>query len=598
MSSDFDIVSVGEARTLAGLFRERIHRSPDAIAYQFYDTLNEVWTDYSWSSMEREVARWQSALEQEKLKPGDKVAIMARNSRFWVMFDQAALGLGLVVVPLYTEDQVDSVIFILKHAEVKLLVIGGVAQWERLKTRAKEFSTLKRIVSIGQISDANDRRMVSVSRWLPVKGGKLRRNDGQPDDLATIVYTSGTTGRPKGVMLSHRNILSNSMSGLQAVPVTTNDVFLSFLPLSHMLERTVGYYLPMMAGATVAHSRSIANLPEDLQVIKPTVIISVPRIFERMYARVKEGLLTKPAFVRTLFNLAVNIGWEYFTYQQGRCSWRASFILWPLLKRLVADKINERLGGRIRVAISGGAALAPEISKVFVGLGVPILQGYGLTEASPVVSVNKLGSNIPASIGPPLPEVEVKLGGNGELLTRSKSVMLGYWKEEAATREIIDKERWLHTGDKARIEDNHIYITGRLKEIIVMATGEKVSPLDIELAITTDHLFEQIMIVGESRPYLTAIAVLNKDQLDKLIENETQTIDTCSEEAIEGLLLERIANKLKMFPDYAQIHRVTCTREHWEVDNGLLTPTLKIKRNKLHARYVAEIEHMYEGHTF
>ena len=597
MTSEFDIISVEEANTLAGLFRERIRRNPNKIAYRFYDALNETWTDYSWSAMAREVARWQSALEKEKLKPGDKVAIMTQNSRFWVMVDQAALGLGLVTVPLFTDDRVDNVEYILGHTEVKLLVIGGVTQWERLKHKADHFKTVKRIVSIGQISNTNDERMVSISHWLPSEWGELRENDGETNDLATIVYTSGTTGRPKGVMLSHGNILSNSMSGLQAVPVKPNDIFLSFLPLSHTLERTVGYYLPMMAGATVAHTRSIAHLAEDLQVIKPTGIISVPRIYERIYARVKDELQTRPAYIQNLFSLAVDVGWDYFNFQQGRGKWHATFVLWPLLKRVVADKINAKLGGRLNVAISGGAALAPEISRVFVGLGVPILQGYGLTEASPVVSVNRLDANIPSSIGPALPGVEVKLGEDCELLVRGDLVMLGYWKDETATKNAIDTEGWLHTGDKVRIEDNYIYITGRLKEIIVMTTGEKVPPIDMELAIATDHLFEQIIVIGESRPYLTAIAVLNKDQLDKLIETELKTIDASSEEVVEGLLLEKVAEKLKPFPGYAKIKRIICTSEHWSIDNGLLTPTLKIKRNKIHEKYAAEIESMYQGHS-
>ena len=596
-SFEFDCIPIEQAKTLAGLFRERVHRSPNAIAYRFYDVINEVWTDYSWSAMAREVARWQSALEVEKLKAGDKVAIMARNSRFWVMFDQASLGLGLVTVPLYTEDRVDNVEYILGHAEVKLLVIGGVAQWERIKHKVKNFKTLKHIISIGQITDANDDRIATISHWLPSDWGELRQDDSDTDDLASIVYTSGTTGCPKGVMLSHRNILSNAFSGFQAVQVKSDDLFLSFLPLSHALERTVGYYLPMMAGATVAHSRSITDLPEDLRVIKPTVIISVPRIYERMYIRVKEGLQTRPAYLRNLFTLAESIGWDYFNYQQGRGEQHASFLVWPFLKRLVAEKVKVRLGGRLRIAISGGASLSPEISRIFVGLGVPVLQGYGLTEAGPVVSVNRLTANIPESIGPPLPGVGVKLGKESELLIRGDSVMLGYWKDETATKEVIDEEGWLHTGDKARIEEGYIYITGRLKEIIVMTNGEKVPPMDMELAIAVDSLFEQIMVIGESRPYLTAIAVLNKDQLDKLVENKLSTINSSSKEIIEDLLLERIAEKLKSFPGYAQIRRMTYISEPWSVDNGLLTPTLKIKRNKIHEKYAAEIERMYEGHT-
>ena len=597
MSPDQEIITVKEAKTLAGLFRERNRRTPDDIAYRFYDALNEVWADYSWKAMAREVARWQAALIKEKLKPGDRVAIMARNSRFWVIFDQAALGLGLVTVPLFNEDRVDNVEFILEHAGVKLLIIGGVSQWDRLKDRAKEFRTLKSIISIGPIAETNEFNVLSLANWLPSEWGEIQENDGDSSDLASIVYTSGTTGRPKGVMLTHLNILSDAGNGLEAVQVRSSDVFLSFLPLSHTLERTVGYYLPMMAGATVAHCRSILDLADDIKVIKPTVIISVPRIYERIYVRVKEGLKKRPKYIQKIFSLAEKVGWDYFNYQQGRGKKQLSFILWPVLRRMIADKIKATLGGNLRIAISGGAALSPEVSKLFVGFGVPVLQGYGLTEASPVVSVNRLEANIPASIGPPLPGVSVNLDENSELLVRGDNIMLGYWKDELATQTAIDPDGWLHTGDKARIEDGYIYITGRLKEIIVMATGEKVSPIDMELAIVTDNLFDQIMVIGESRPYITAIAVMSKEDLDEFLENKTSTIQPINEEVIEGLLLERVAQKMAAFPDYAQIKRLAITTEPWTVDNGLLTPTLKLKRGNIHKKYAQEIENLYEGHS-
>ncbi len=590
-------INVETAGTLAGLFRERVRRSPATIAYRFYDALNETWTDYSWSAMEREVARWQSVLKESNLQVGDRVAIMARNSRFWVMFEQAALGLGLVIIPLYLEDRVDNVEFILNDANVKLLVIGGLAQWKRLKPRAKELKSLKKIISIGQISNDEEKRLVSLTQLLPKDWGELLSEDGELDDLATIVYTSGTTGQPKGVMLSHRNILSNAYSGLQAVTVTNSDVFLSFLPLSHTLERTVGYYLPMMCGATVAHARGISELAEDLQIIRPTCLISVPRIFERVYARVREQMQSKPSLVRNLFNLAIDVGWKRFNYLQGRGPRRASFILWPLLKKLVADKINEKLGGRLNIAISGGAALSPEISRVFVGLGVPILQGYGLTETSPVISVNRIENNLPASIGPPMPGIEVRIGDDDELLVRGDNVMLGYWNREEESKKVMDEEGWLRTGDKAKIEDGRIYIIGRLKEIIVMSNGEKVSPTDMELALVADTLFEQIMIVGEAKPYLTALAVLNEEEWNNYVTK--MQLDSNSIEAgkVEELVLERVAKRLHKFPGYARIRHIRCTSTPWSIENDLLTPTLKIKRNKIRERYADEIESMYEEHT-
>ena len=472
-------------------------------------------------------------------------------------------------------------------------MIGRATQWERLQGKLENIRTLKRVVSIAEIEHPGSKRLVQLNPWLSSdKDSEITLPEIQPHDLASIVYTSGTTGHPKGVMLSHRNFLSNVYSGLQAVPVTSEDIFLSFLPLSHTLERTVGYYLPMMAGATVAHARSVQELAKDLREIKPTGIISVPRIFERVYIRIKEGLDNKSAFSSYLFGLAVTIGWRRFEYLQQRRRWHPLLLLWPLMKRLVADKITYRLGGNLKVAISGGAALSPDIAKVFVGLGVPILQGYGLTEASPVVSVNRLSRNIPASIGPALPDVEVRTNENDELLVKGENVMLGYWKDPEATRAVVDEEGWLYTGDKARIEDGYIYITGRIKDIIVMDTGEKVSPVDMELAICNDGLFEQIMVIGEGRPYLTALVVVNQDQWQRL--NETH--GNPDRETVEKLLLERIGLCLHDFPGYAEIKRISLIDEPWTVENDFLTPTLKMKRKRIQEKYSNVIERMYAGH--
>ncbi|MFQ5659145.1 MAG: AMP-dependent synthetase/ligase [Gammaproteobacteria bacterium] len=592
-----EVITPDTAKTLPGLFRERVRRTPEAIAYRFFDALNGVWADYSWGAMAREVARWQMAFAKEALDPGDRVALMARNSRFWVMFDQAALGLGLVVVPLYTEDRADNVDYILRDAGVKLLILGGPPQWDRLHKKIKTTRTLIRIISIAELSDNEEKRLASLGAWLPqqVQGPDLPPLD--PDALATIVYTSGTTGRPKGVMLSHRNILSNAYSGLQTVTVTPDNVFLSFLPLSHTLERTVGYYLPMMAGATVAHARSIPELARDLQIIKPTGLISVPRIFERMYVRVKDNLAAQPPIARRIFQLTVDIGWQRFEYLQGRAKWRPGLLLWPVLKKAVADKITQQLGGHLKVVISGGAALSPEVSRVFIAMGVPILQGYGLTEASPVVSVNRLDDNIPASIGTAFPGVEVRIGEDDELLVRGENVMLGFWNNPQATGSVIDAEGWLYTGDKARIEDGHIYITGRIKDIIVLANGEKVSPTDMEMAITADPLFDQVILIGEACPYLTVLAVLNETQWTKLDGEKKQEAAAQQQIDMEQILLERVRRCLHDFPGYAQVHRITCIKEAWTVENGLLTPTLKVKRKQVQARYMDEIKQMYTGHT-
>ena len=415
--------------------------------------------------------------------------------------------------------------------------------------------------------------------------------------LASIVYTSGTTGRPKGVMLTHDNLLWNAFYASQCADFGAHEVFLSFLPMSHTLERTGGYYLPMLIGAEVAYARSIAQLAQDLQDIRPTVLISVPRIYERVYGRIQDGLAKKGRFAGMLFKLAVRVGWRRFERAQGRAGWHPELLLWPLLHKLVAGKAVARLGGRLRLAISGGAALSPEIARVFIGLGVPIYQGYGLTETSPVVCVNRPDSNVPASIGPPLPGVEVKIGDNGELLTRSRCVMRGYWQDEAATRAMIDADGWLHSGDQASVDaGGHYTIVGRLKDIIVLNNGEKVPPSEMEAAILLDPLFEQVMIVGEGRPYLAALAVLNEAHWADFaasLNADPRHPAALRDPRVAKALVQRVARQLRHFPGYAQIRRVYPELEPWTLEDGLLTPTLKVKRKQVLDRYRAAIEAMY-----
>ena len=596
-----DIIPFKVARTLAGLFRERVRRSPDAIAYRYFDESSKLWKDTTWEEMATWVARWQHALLREGLQPGERVAMLLRNCCEWVMFEQAALGLGLVVVPLYSNDRADNIAYIVQNAGVRLLVIEGKEHWRSLSEVPSEvkdqLQSLLRIVSLQSIIDAHEPRLKGVMEWLSAPGVELIAHDAAPDALATIVYTSGTTGRPKGVMLSHNNILSNVAACTQAFPIYPDDLFLSFLPLCHTFERTVGYYSPMMGGATVAYARGIPVLAEDLLTLRPTAIVSVPRIFERVYGKIKTQLETKSSLAQKLFNLAVEVGWSRFQYLQGRGPHRLSHLLWPLLNKLVASKVMAKLGGRVRLAVCGGAPLSLPIAKVFLGLGLPLTLGYGLTETSPVISGNRFDDNDPASVGSPLIGVQVRVGENDELLTKSASVMLGYWENSAATAKIIDTEGWLHTGDKARIEKNHIYITGRLKDIIVMANGEKVPPADMELAIALDPLFEQVLVMGEGRPYLAALVVLNAQQWSILSSTLSLDPQQLQDKRACNAVLERLSTQLRSFHAYAQVRRIGLSLEPWTVENGLLTPTLKVRRNLVMERHSELVDKLYEGHA-
>lgn len=593
-----DVISPEQAGTLHGLFVERARRTPDKVAYRYFD--KNAWAAVTWREMRNEVARWQAALGKEGLQRGDRVAIMLRNCPQWVMFDQAAMSLGLVVVPLYTVDRPDNLAYIMNNSNVKVLLFENAEQWQALRTVRDQLQGVVRFVSLDTVRDSNEDRLRSAADYLP---GAAQLQPAMPigmGELASIIYTSGTTGKPKGVMLSHANMLSNAHAVLDTFTVRGDDLYLSFLPLSHTFERTCGYYLAVMVGATVAFARSIPLLSEDLQTIKPTIMVSVPRIYERVYSALRAKLEESSPIKRKLFHLAVETGWARFEHEQGRGGWKPGFLLWPILQKLVAQKILDKLGGRLRVAISGGAALAPEISRVFVGLGLPVLQGYGLTETSPIVTGNSLENNYPDSVGQAIRDVQIRLGENDVLLVKGPNVMMGYWNNAEATSAMIDADGWLNTGDVAHISaTGHVYITGRIKEIIVMSNGEKIPPTDMEQAILHDPLFDQVMVFGEARPYLVAVAVLNHDAWLQFA-NETgvrpDMPEALTDSRVQGKILKRIALNLREFPGYAKVNQVLLLQEPWSVENDLLTPTLKIKRAKVTERFSAEIKQLYEGH--
>ena len=593
-----NVITPQQAGTLHGLFLERIARSPDKVAYRYFQ--QDAWRELTWREMRDQVARWQAALSKQGLQRGDRVAIMLRNCPQWVMFDQAAMSLGLVIVPLYIVDRPDNIAFIVGNADIKALLFETAEQWQSLCTVSDQLTNVQCFVSIDNVPNSGDARLHSMADFLPDTAQLRAEPPCEMGELASIIYTSGTTGKPKGVMLSHANMLSNAYATLEIFTVREEDVFISFLPLSHTFERTLGYYLTVMTGSVVAFARSIPQLSEDLQIIRPTLMISVPRIYERVYGAIHAKLDEGSPLKRKLFKLAVDVGWARFEQQQGRGGWKPSFLLWPILKKLVAQKIMDKLGGHLRAAFSGGAALAPEISRMFIGLGLPIIQGYGLTETSPVITGNHEDNNFPDSAGLPIPDVQVRLGERNELQVKGPNVMLGYWNNPEATQAMIDADGWLSTGDIARIsETGHVYITGRIKEIIVMSNGEKIPPNDMELAILQDKLFDQAMIFGEARPYLVALVVLNPEawlQFCKELGMNANESATLADSRVQTKVLERIAVGVKEFPGYAKINRVLLLQESWSIDNGLLTPTLKLKRPHVVGRFDKQIKQLYEGH--
>jgi long-chain acyl-CoA synthetase len=599
MSIPADLRSV---RTLADLLVWRTAATPDAEAYRHHDEARDAWVGTSWRAFGERVARFARAMAAAGVTRGARVAVLLPNGLDAVSVDQAALALACAPVPMHAIDNPASIAYILADSEAELLVADSEAQWQAIVATGAVPASLCQVV-LRQCDVAAVRTstpaVLSLDDWLARGDASVAATGPGPaeDDLAALVYTSGTTGKPKGVMLTHANVLANVKAIMERLPTRSDDVYLSFLPLSHTFERTCGYYLPIATGACVAFSRSVAQLPADMKSVRPTVLVSVPRIYERVYAKLQTMLEASPFKLR-LFQRAQAVGWRRFCRAQGLpvegAHWTDA-LAWPLLDRLVAQPLLAQFGGRIRVAVSGGAALSQPIARTFLGLGLPIVQGYGMTESAPVVCANTPDDNDPATVGRALPGVEVRIGDNKELLVRGPNVMRGYWKrDEDTARTIVGG--WLHTGDQAAIEDGRIRILGRVKEIIVTSTGEKIAPVDLETAIVADPLFEQAYCFGDNRPFIASIVVLGTAQWVKLAHG--LGLDPDAPEALHApaaveAALARIRELTRDFPYYAQPRAVALTLEPWTVENTLITPTLKLKRNNLQARFGGEIERLY-----
>lgn len=594
-------------QTLPELLAWRVRLTPHSAAYRHFDAASQSWVTLDWAQVAQRVSQWSASLQAMGLPQGVRVAVLLPNGLDAIGIDQATLAQGGAPVPLHAIDNPASIAYILSDSAVSLLVVQSVDQWQAIASVGTDLPALRAVVvcdnAVPEVPASSGPRLLSLRDWLA--GGAAAETARAPlapkaDDLAAIVYTSGTTGKPKGVMLTHRNVMSNVKAVMSVIQPLPEDVFLSFLPLSHTFERTAGYYLPMAAGACVVYARSVALLSEDLRTVRPTVLISVPRIYERVQARLQEMLATSPLKAR-LFAWTEAVGWRRFCRQQGltvpSSPWSVfDALVWPLLDKLAARPLLAQFGGRLRVAVSGGAPLSPAVARCFLGVGMPLVQGYGMTETSPVVACNLPTDNDPATVGRALPGVEVRIAENRELQVRGPSVMRGYLNRPEDTAKVLSPEGWLGTGDQAAIEQGRIRILGRIKEIIVTSTGEKVPPGDLELALTGDPLFEQAFVLGEQRPFIAAVVVVNPQVWAQLAQSlRLDPTDPASLQAPAAVqaALARIQQAAASFPHYAVPRRVWLTLEPWTIENTMMTPTLKLKRNNLMARFAAEIERLY-----
>lgn len=597
--SELDLV-----RVLPELLTHHMEKRPDLPLFTFWLPTEKTWKTINVKETVEQITRWRHALVKEGLTKGDRCAMLLPNGINAILFDQSVLANALVPVPLHAVDTAGSSSYIINDSGAKLLVTGRLNRWEAIRD-TEDHPALKTVVITGepvQEHQDGDVRVVGLDQWLTEGNGTELPAGPEPQDLAALVYTSGTTGKPKGVMLTHRAILANVTGVLQNICPEPEDVWLSFLPLSHTFERTTTYYTAMGFGNRVAFNRNIGLLADDLKVIQPTILMSVPRIYEKVYDKIQDALVKKPAFVQKLFHTAVDVGYRRFCRENGLPVQGGFLSLFdPLIAGFLDKKVGAGIrgifGGRPRIFISGGAAFNPEVSRTFLGLGINILQGYGMTETAPIMSVNKVGDNHPQTVGPALVNIEVRVGENDELQMRGPSLMNGYWNRPADTKAVFTEDGWLRTGDQADIfSDGHIRIKGRIKEIIVTSTGEKVPPADLEQALESDHLVSQAMVVGENRPYIAALVVLNAQEWKKLAaELKLDADDPLSLEtrAARQAVLRRVKAAAAGFPNYAVPRQVRLFLEPWSIENGLMTPTLKLKRGPMRIRFADAIESLY-----
>lgn len=593
-----DIIPWKEAGTLPGLFAKRVDRSPDAVAY--CEHRDGRWEEQTWREMEQRVSCLRGAMACSGLKPGDRAAILLPNGTDWVAFDLAAMANGLITVPLYAQDSPDNIAFVLAESGARLCLIDTAARWSTLAPFVDANDALEHVwVREGldgvTVPPPGHRRLSTLRGALAESRPDASALRCAPQDVATITYTSGTTGRPKGVMLTHSAILWNAEANTKSIPSLPSDVFLSILPLTHAFERTIGYYMPMMAGSRVVYARSAERLQEDLATIRPTMLVAVPRLYERIYEAVRREAEAVP-LGRQIVALAASLGWELYERRHSRGpapGLVASGMLWPLLERFVARRVLAAFGGRLRVAICGGAALPTKVARFFIGLGLQLVEGYGLTEAGPVVSSTAADDGLPGSVGRPLDGVEVRLSEQSELIVRSPAVMQGYWQNEQATAQALSPDGWLRTGDIAEIRDGSIFITGRLKELLVLSTGEHVAPSAVEAAIQNDPLFEQVCVIGDQRPCVVAILVLNRE--DWLLLARDLAIDRADLNAsvATDAILSRISAQTRGLPSIWQVRAILATTTPWTLGDGSLTPTLKVKRRVIGERFKEQIDSLY-----
>jgi long-chain acyl-CoA synthetase len=586
--------------TVTEMFLEGIrHDKPDC----FLHKVDGAWRPVSSRDFHVTVRRVAAALQAFGVARGDRVALMAENCVEWAAIDYATLGVGAVLVPIYPTLTSDQAAYVANDCGAEVVFVQGLERYQGLLDERADMPHVRQFVVLDAEVQAPDAlsmaQLLADDEPLDEAAFETLARQVEPDDLATFIYTSGTTGSPKGVMLSHGNLASNLLASSKAIDIEPRHTALSFLPLSHSFERITDF-IYFYRGTTIAYASSVQNVAQDLMEVRPHFFVSVPRVYEKVINRVRESIAVAPAWKRRLFAWAEGVGRRALPWRLRHTSppgWLGVQV--ALADRLVFSRIRERLGGRFERATSGGAPLAPDIAQFFWGAGIEIYEGYGLSETSPVLTVNRPDKIKLGTVGPPIEGVELRIAEDGEILAKGPNVMRGYYNLPEKTAEAIDADGWFHTGDIGEIDDGgFLRITDRKKEIIVNAYGKNVAPAPIENHLKASRFVEQAVLIGDKRKFLSVLIVPDFEALGNWAREHDLPVgdrggllaDPRTRRLFEGEIDKINADLAK----YEMIRAFDLLPAEFSIEGGELTPTQKIKRRVVATKYAAQIDGIYE----
>jgi long-chain acyl-CoA synthetase len=595
-------------RTIPEMFIEVSERYQDTKA-AFQHKVNDVYISITHNELRERVECFALGLLNLGIRKGDRIGIVSENRIEWAITDLAIACIGAVDVPIYTTLTPKQEHYIFSDCSASAVVVSNQFQLNKILEVKSELPELRHIIVINDDFKSDDVAVKSMN-YIINRGSEIRSSEERKkilqehiknideNDLLTIIYTSGTTGNPKGVMLTHKNIVSNVKSSVQAVDFKETDRFLTYLPWCHSYERTTGYYAAFSAGATIAFVEAIETISTNIKEFKPTYMTTVPKLLEKVRKRIFSNMEQESKMKQRIFNWAVNVGIDYVRAHHSQGASPFQKLNYILADKLVFSKIREKIGVENIKFVSGGAPLAPEVCEFFLAVGYIVLEGYGLTEASPVVSVNRPDNLETGTVGMPLPGVEVKIAEDGEILVKGPNVMKGYWGDEISTRTAIDEEGWLYTGDVGVFTlKGNLKITDRKKNIFVSSGGKNIAPQPIENVLCQSPYIDQCVLIGDKREYITALITPDFEQLKVLADSFGIKYSIPSELVSNPNIIKVIKNDIdrlqKDFAKYERVRKFHLLSEPFTIENGELTPKLSIRRHVVERKFNDLIERMY-----